>query len=171
MKHPHGGRLLAIPGEGNMLTTTPNLLATRPHVMTTREEELMRLYEDVWNENNPETADELVHETYTIHNRELAAEMEGPELYKALASGTREIFPDLEITIEDMIASGEKVALRWTMTGTHEGSMFGVEPTGRQVKLTAIEINHFNEEKLIETWTQSDQLGLMQQLGIDIGDS
>lgn len=139
--------------------------------MTTREEELVRLYEDVWNENNPETADELVHERYTIHNRELAAEMEGPELYKALASGTREIFPDLEITIEDMIASGEKVALRWRMTGTHEGSMFGVEPTGRQVELTAIEINHFNEEKLIETWTQSDQLGLMQQLGIDIGDS
>ena len=139
--------------------------------MTTREEELMRLYEDVWNENNPETADELVHETYTIYNRELAAEMEGPELYKALASGTREIFPDVEITIEDMIASGEKVALRWTMTGTHEGSMFSVDPTGRQVELTAIEINHFNEEKLIETWTQSDQLGLMQQLGIDIGDS
>ena len=139
--------------------------------MTTREEELMRLYEDVWNGNNPETADKVVHETYTIHNRELAAEMEGPELYKALASGTREIFPDLEITIEDMIASGEKVALRWTMTGTHEDSMFDVEPTGRQVELTAIEINHFNEEKLIETWTQSDQLGLMQQLGIDIGDS
>jgi steroid delta-isomerase-like uncharacterized protein len=136
--------------------------------MPTPEETLIQLYDGVWNGNNPETADELVHEAYTIHNRELAAEMEGPELYKALASGTREVFPDMEFTVEDMIASGEKVALRWTMTGTHEGPMFGVEPTGREVELTAIEMNRFAKGKLIETWTQSDQLGLMQQLGIDL---
>ena len=138
--------------------------------MSTPEETLIQLYDGVWNGNNPEAADELVHEAYTIHDRELAAEMEGPDLYKALASRTREIFPDMEFTVEEMISSGEKVALRWTMTGTHEGPMFGVEPTGRQVELTAIEMNRFVEGNLIETWTQSDQLGLMQQLGIDIGD-
>jgi steroid delta-isomerase-like uncharacterized protein len=138
--------------------------------MTTPEETLIQLYDGVWNGNSPEAADELVHEAYTIHDRELAAEMEGPELYKALASGTREIFPDMEFTVEDIIASGEKVALRWTMTGTHEGPMFGVEPTGQQVELTAIEMNRFAKGKLIETWTQSDQLGLMQQLGIDLSD-
>jgi steroid delta-isomerase-like uncharacterized protein len=138
--------------------------------MLTPEETLIQLYQDVWNGNNPEIADELVHEEYVIHDRELAAEMQGPELYKALASGAREIFPDMTFTVSDTVATGEKVALRWRMTGTHEGPMFGVEPTGREVELTAIEINRFADGQLIETWTQSDQLGLMEQLGVEVGD-
>ena len=137
--------------------------------METPEDTLTRLYEDVWNGANPDTADKLVHEEYLIHDRDLAAEMQGPELYKALASGTRDVFPDMTITIEDMVTAGEKIALRWTMTGTHQGTMFGVESTGRQAELTAIEINRFEDGKLIETWTQSDQLGLMHQLGVEIG--
>ena len=137
--------------------------------METPEDTLTRLYEDVWNGANPDTADELVHEEYLIHDRDLAAEMQGPELYKALASGTRDVFPDMTITVEDMVTAGEKIALRWTMTGTHQGMMFGVESTGRQVELTAIEINRFEDGKLIETWTQSDQLGLMHQLGVEMG--
>ena len=137
--------------------------------METPEDTLTRLYEDVWNGANPDTADELVHEEYLIHDRDLAAEVQGPELYRALASGTRDVFPDMTITIEDMLTAGEKIALRWTMTGTHQGTMFGVESTGRQVELTAIEINRFEDGKLIETWTQSDQLGLMHQLGVEMG--
>jgi steroid delta-isomerase-like uncharacterized protein len=138
--------------------------------METPEEALIQLYEDVWNGNNPETADDLVHEEYVIHDRELAAEMQGPELYKALAAGTREIFPDMTFTVADTVATGEKIALRWTMTGTHRGPMFGVDPTGREIELSAIEINHFADGKLIETWTQSDQLGLIEQLGVEVGD-
>lgn len=140
--------------------------------MQTPEDTLTRLYEDVWNGSNPDTANELVHEEYHIHERELAAEMQGPALYRALARGTREIFPDMKFTIEDILGVDEKVALRWTMTGTHEGGpMFGVEPTGQEVELTAIEINRFEDGKLIETWTQSDQLGLVQQLGGELEDS
>ncbi|GAA0257003.1 ester cyclase [Haladaptatus pallidirubidus] len=138
--------------------------------MPTSEDALTRLYEDIWNGSNLDTADELVHEEYIIHDRELATEMQGPELYTALASRTREIFPDMKFEIEDMIAAGEKIAIRWTMTGTHQGPMSDIEPTGRQVELTAIEINRFEDGKLIETWTQSDQVGLMQQLGVDMGD-
>ena len=140
--------------------------------MQTPEDTLTRLYEDVWNGANPDTANELVHEEYHIHERELAAEMQGPALYRALARGTRDIFPDMAFTIEDILGTDEKVALRWMMTGTHEGGpMFGVEPTGQEVELTAIEINRFEDRKLIETWTQSDQLGLVQQLGGELEDS
>ncbi|ELZ02536.1 ester cyclase [Natrialba asiatica] len=135
--------------------------------MRTPEESLERLYTDVWNGENPEAADELVHETYVIHDRDLAAELQGPELYKALASATREIFPDMTFEIADVVAAGETVAVRWTMTGTHRGELFGVEPTGRQVELPAIEFNRFEDGMLIETWTQSDQFGLLHQLGVD----
>jgi predicted ester cyclase len=90
--------------------------------------------------------------------------MRGPDLYRALASGTREVFPDASFTIEDTVASGSTVAVRWTMTGTHEGSMFGEDPTGREVTLPAIEFDRFEDGLLLETWVQSDMLGLEEQL-------
>ena len=78
----------------------------------------------------------------------------------------------MTVTIEDILVADEKVALRWTMTGTHEGGpMFGVKPIGQEVELTAIEINRFEDGKLIEAWTQSDQLGLFQQLGGKLEDN
>lgn len=63
------------------------------------------------------------------------------------------------------MASGEKVALRWTMTGTHDGSIMGEEPTGREVALKAVEIDRFEAGTLAETWTRSDMLGLLGQVG------
>lgn len=126
---------------------------------------IRRLYEGVWNGTDPAVADSLVHEDYLIHDRDLADELRGPELYRALASGTREIFPDASFAIEDLLADGNCVAVRWTMTGTHEGSMAGEEPTGDRVELAGIEINRFTDAALVETWIQSDELGLMEQVG------
>lgn len=131
----------------------------------TNETVLRRLFRDVWNSERPESAKQFVHEEYLIHDRDLAEELRGPQLYQSLASVTREIFPDMEFTIEDTVASDDRVALRWTMRGTHDGPLFGIEPTGTQIKMSAIEINRFEDGKLIETWTQSDQLGLMKQVG------
>jgi steroid delta-isomerase-like uncharacterized protein len=129
------------------------------------EERLKRLYDNVWNGEDLDVVDDLVGAEYVIHDREIAEELGGPELYKALVRMTREIFPDMAFSLEDVIAADDRVVVRWTMTGTHEGPMSGVEPTGRAVSLSAIEINRFEEGKLVETWIQSDILGLLQQLG------
>ena len=125
---------------------------------------LEQLYEGVWNGTDPGVADDLVAPDYVIHDRDLAAELRGPDLYRALADGTREVFPDMQLTVEDLFGAGDRVAARWTMTGTHEGSLFGEEPTGQEVDLPAVEINRFEEGLLAETWTQSDMLGLKQQV-------
>lgn len=134
--------------------TTPN-----EHV-----ERLERLFDGVWNGEDPDVANELVAPDYVIHDRDLADEMRGPELYRALATGTREVFPDATFVIEDTVAAGHQVALRWEMTGTHEGSLFGEDPTGREVRLPAIEIDRFEDGLLVETWAQSDMLGLKEQV-------
>lgn len=126
---------------------------------------LRRLFTSVWNGTDPNAATELVHEDYVIHDRELAESLRGPELYRELAAATRAIFPDASFTIDDLVANGDRVALRWTMTGTHEGPAYGIEPTGERVTMSAIEIDRFEDGTLIETWTQSDQLGLLEQLG------
>ncbi|KZN24025.1 cyclase [Haladaptatus sp. R4] len=128
------------------------------------EDRVHRLYEGVWNGENPGIATELVHPEYVIHDRDLAEELRGPELYTALADSTREIFPDMSFTIEDSFAVEDKVAVRWTMVGTQDGAMVGIEPTGTAVTLRAIEIDRFEDGRLIETWTQSDMLSLMEQL-------
>ena len=140
---------------------------TAPEENTDR---LRRLFDGVWNDEDPAVAGELVAADYVIHDRELAEQLQGPELYRALAEGTREVFRDMSFVIEDTVAAGEKVALRWTMTGTHQGSMMGEEPTGREVELKAVEINRFADGMLAETWTQSDMLGLMEQVGAMPGD-
>lgn len=132
--------------------------------MSDHTELLDQLFEGVWNGENPAVADELVHPEYVIHDREIANEMHGPELYKTLASMTREAFPDMEFTIHETVEEDDKVALRWTMTGTHDGPMGDMEPTGTQVEMPAVEINRFEDGQLVESWTQSDMLGLRQQL-------
>jgi predicted ester cyclase len=131
----------------------------------THRERLERLFSDVWGGEDPSTADELVHEDYVIHGRELADEMRGPALYRALASGTRDAFPDATFALENVLVDGDRVAARWRMEGTHEGALFGVEPTGREVAMTGIEIARFADDLLRESWVESDELGLMRQVG------
>ncbi len=129
------------------------------------EEIVRRLYREVWNGENPEAAEELIGEAYEMHERDLPDRDAGPAKYRGLVEMTRDIFPDMTFVIEDLIAVDDRVAVRWTMRGTHEGAAYGMEPTGRAVEMTGIEINRLADGRLVETWTQSDQLGMMAQIG------
>jgi len=76
-------------------------------------------------------------------------------------------FPDMQVTIDDVIAEGDKVAYRWTARGTQTGEMMGIPPTGRSVILTGITIDRYDaESKIVEHWESYDQLGMLQQLGV-----
>jgi steroid delta-isomerase-like uncharacterized protein len=92
----------------------------------------------------------------------------GLEAAKGFARGYRQAFPDLKTTTEDLIAEGEKVVVRWTTSGTHEGQTeaFG-PPTGKRMEIDGITIQRFGEDgKIAEGWTLADTLGQMQQLGM-----
>ena len=78
----------------------------------------------------------------------------------------RTAFPDLHITIDDLIAEGDRVAGRFTLTGTHQGTLQGVQPTGKRVAFGAMRIYRIQEAKVVETWAQQDLLGLLQQLDV-----
>jgi predicted ester cyclase len=75
-------------------------------------------------------------------------------------------FPDLQFTVEDEIAEGDKVTTRYTARGTHRGELMGMAPTGKHVTVTGIFISRVEEGKLAEMWLNWDALGLMQQLGV-----
>ncbi len=75
-------------------------------------------------------------------------------------------FPDFHTTFEDLVAEGDKVALRMTFSGTHQGEFQGVPPTGKQIRVSAIVIDRIVDGKLVEHWSQFDALGMLQQLGV-----
>jgi predicted ester cyclase len=74
-------------------------------------------------------------------------------------------FPDLRLTVEDIIVEGDKIVVRMTFRGTHQGAFVGIPPTGKQVTVTEIAILRIANGKVIEQWINTDELGLMQQLG------
>jgi steroid delta-isomerase-like uncharacterized protein len=81
-------------------------------------------------------------------------------------------FPDYHVTVEDMIAEGDKVMARLTVEGTHRGDFFGIPPTGKHVTWAAVDIFRFADDKWVEYWLSTDSLGLLQQLRASpIGDN
>jgi len=74
-------------------------------------------------------------------------------------------FPDIRHTIEDLIAADDKVVARFKISGTHEGELLGILPTGRRVTFTAIVIYQFINGKIAESWIDWDALGTMRQIG------
>ena len=124
-----------------------------------------RYVEEGWAKGNVEVADEIFADRYVAHQPDGSEEDRGPEDVKQFLRQYREAFPDLEISIEDQIAEGEKVVTRWASRGTHRGEFRGIAPTGNEVSLTGIGIFRFSEGKVVESWDNFDQLGMLQQLG------
>ena len=75
-------------------------------------------------------------------------------------------FSDLKIVYEDQVAEGDKVSGRLTLTGTHDGDMFGIPPTGKPVSVSGMDVLRFADGKIAEHWAVLDQLSMMQQLGL-----
>ncbi|HEX5502377.1 MAG TPA: ester cyclase [Thermomicrobiales bacterium] len=122
-----------------------------------------RAVEEVYNQGQLAVVDELVAGDFVIHSS--SADIRGPEGTKQYVAALRAAFPDLHITIEDQFAEGDRVATRWTARGTHTGAFEGLPPTGKQVRVTAIDIDRIADGKVVECWTNMDELGLLQQLG------
>ena len=110
-----------------------------------------RVVEEFWNKRDMEVADELFATNYVNHDP-VMGELEGLEGFKQWATQGLTGFPDLQITIEDMVAEGDKVAVRLTATGTHTGEFMGVPPTGVHVTNTRIHIFRFAGGKIVESW-------------------
>jgi steroid delta-isomerase-like uncharacterized protein len=123
---------------------------------------------DVFNTGELAAADELIAADAINHDPATPAalrELRGPELYKRTVTTYRGAFPDLAFTIDDVIAAGDRVAMRWHTTGTHRGELEGLAPTGASVGSTGISIDRWEDGKLVESWTEWDNLGLARQLG------
>jgi steroid delta-isomerase-like uncharacterized protein len=127
-----------------------------------------RIIEECFNNSNFAAADQLIAPEAINHDPAQPAHMRGlrgPEALKRSVQMYRAAFPDLRLTIDDVIAAGDKVAVRWHTEGTHRGELEGLAPTGARGYVTGISIDHWQGGKIVETWTEWDNLGLARQLG------
>jgi steroid delta-isomerase-like uncharacterized protein len=125
-----------------------------------------RFYEEVWNKRRVELVDELMSPSHAMHDNQLPDSGVGPEAYKRNVARYVAGFPDVRFTVEDMVAENDKVAVSWTISGTHRGEFRGVSPTGKKVSIEGITINHIGNGKIMDSYVSWDTLGLMQQLGV-----
>ena len=125
-----------------------------------------RVLEEMFNKGNMDVADELLATDYVDHDPAMPEDIHGPEGFKQYVSGYRSAFSDLHLEIEDQIAEGDKVVTRWTGTGTHDGELSGIPPTGKRVTLPGMEIVRISGGKLVEGWEGYDSMNLMRQLGV-----
>ena len=101
-------------------------------------------------------------------NLDAAEELFVPEQAEAArqeAADFRRGFPDVVSIIEDLIAEGNKVAARWRARATHRGEYVGIPPTGTDVEFTGISVYRIEGDRIAESWTEEDDLGLMRQIG------
>ena len=124
-----------------------------------------RFYDEVFNKKNRAAIDEFIAPNHVDHAAPpgLPGGIEGA---KQTLTMYLTAFPDLHFTVEDLLAEGDKVVARITMRGTQQGALMGIPPTGKQVMVTAIDINRIVGDKSVEHWLQMDTLGLLQQLGV-----
>jgi steroid delta-isomerase-like uncharacterized protein len=127
-----------------------------------------RLLEQSFNTGNFELVDQLVAAEAVNHDPATPPQLRdlrGPEVLKRTAAMYRAAFPDLRMTVDDVIAADDKVVLRWHSEGTHRGELAGLAPTGAHGSVTGMSIDRWKDGKVVEAWAEWDNLGLARQLG------
>ena len=123
---------------------------------------IVRRYMEVWNQRRAEALDEIMSTEVINHSDGVWKGIGGQ---KWLINFYTQVFPDLYVKGHEFIAEGDRVAVRWTATGTHRGAAFGVPPTGKRVKFGGITIFRIADGRIVEMWGAWDRLGMLQQIG------
>jgi steroid delta-isomerase-like uncharacterized protein len=131
--------------------------------MSDNKRTIRRYYEEVFNQGRLEVLDEIVVPNHVEHNP-LPGQTQGVEGLKQRVAMLRAAF-NPQFTLEDVLAEGDKVVVRWSNRGTHLADFFGVPATGRTVVVSGIDIHQLRDGKMSEHWDVVDIFGVMMQIG------
>jgi predicted ester cyclase len=123
-----------------------------------------RFLTELWEERDLDIVDEVLAENYVDHSlpEKLPPNREG---FKQFAKMYHRAFPNIDTEVEDVIIEGDKVAMRWSARGVHKGEFMDIPPTNKPVEMTGINILRFSGNKVVESWNEFDQVGMLQQIG------
>ena len=131
---------------------------------------LVQQYFEAFITGNTDIFDEIMSPDFYVrglHVKDMPpAEQRGPESFKAATIAWHVSFPDGQVTLDEMVAEGDTVIVRWTFQGTHLGEFAGLAPTHRQITYSGINGFRIANGKLAEAWDMWDRLTLWQQLGV-----
>jgi steroid delta-isomerase-like uncharacterized protein len=122
-----------------------------------------RYYEELWNRWNLTLAEALLGEGLTFRGS-LGVAVQGRDGFRDYMRTVQRVFPDFHNHIDELVAEGERVVARLTYTGTHQGELFGVAPTGKRVSYAGVAIFRIGAGRIAEGWVLGDVHGLMRQL-------
>jgi steroid delta-isomerase-like uncharacterized protein len=125
-----------------------------------------RYFEEVWNQQKPAVLDQIFAKGAIDHDPANPSLPVGPDGQKQLFTKYNAAFPDSRFTVDAIIAEGNLLAVRWSVRGTHQGTLEGLAATKKQVNLTGTTTMRIVSGKIAEMWNNWDALGLLQQLGI-----
>ena len=127
---------------------------------------MQRVYDEVFSEGNIDLVDELLHEDFVEHEELPPGIPQGRGAPKAYTTMFRSAFPDLKVTVDEMLQDGDKVITRCRWSGTHHGEFMGIPPTGNSFEIGGIDIVEFKDGRGIGHWGVLDAAGIMEQLGV-----
>lgn len=124
-------------------------------------EVVRRIYEDCLNTGQLELLNQFVGQDFVGIDGQ-----KGPAGFAGIIQELRQGFPDIHWTIEDLIAEGDRVAVRWEWQGTHQRTFRGFPASQKQMTNSAIAIYQLRDNKVVQAWIQTDRLGFLQQIGV-----
>jgi predicted ester cyclase len=129
-----------------------------------------RMVEDCVNTARADLLEQFVATDLRMHpgTPGTAPDTEGIDGLRAAFRQFRVTFPDLHVTLDEVLAEGALVAARWTATGTHDGPFAGIEPTGRRVTWGGTDVYRLAEGRVVEWWRNDDFVWLLHQVGRDL---
>ena len=124
---------------------------------------LRRYIEEVWEKQNPAAVDDFLAQDYRRYRSPTTAALTR-EGQKQLLTGFRAAFSDIKLTVEEMIAEGDRIAFRSTMRGTHQGEFLGIAATGNPVTVRLLDVIRIQDGKIVEQWGGPDTYDLLRQI-------
>ena len=129
-------------------------------------EQVVRKAFEAFSTGDMSLIDESTAEDSVTHDPALPDDSRGPDGFKQVVQGYRTAFPDLSLTVEAQCSDGDLVCTRWRSEGTNDGELMGMPATGKHVVVTGLSMDRVQDGKVVESWNQWDNAGMMQQLGV-----
>jgi steroid delta-isomerase-like uncharacterized protein len=127
---------------------------------------LRQVFEEIWSKGNLELVAAIYSPGYVFHTPAEPEPIRGREAWKEFIERIRSGFPDVQVTVEDVLADGDLAAARTTMRMTHTGEYQGLPPTGTRLEASQTVFARFEDGRIVEGWQEIDALGVMRQLGV-----
>jgi steroid delta-isomerase-like uncharacterized protein len=118
--------------------------------------------DEAWSAGNLAVADDLLAEEFVLHDPVAGREVVGRDAERALIAGLRQAIPDLTFTIDDVVADGDNVTIRWIAEGTHGGELLGFASTGRSLAIRGVDMYRLRDGRIAESWTFWDLPGMLR---------